>query len=198
MDGSQLKSSEIGQLVAGLAVIAAFLIWLLATILTGIISFFSHDWGCYACGWRGRRRQIYRPEGLKAGLSGLPSFLVSQTIGPFLLLAGVLMRLRSSLNCPECGSINVRALDEGAPTLPPPRKTRAARAFLQGLRKPADAAAPFKKKRRASIATEDEPKTLTVRCNHCEQELEIPFDGGALAPESCPRCGAAPFEFEVE
>lgn len=87
MDGSQLKSAEIGQLVAGLCVIAAFLIWLVAAILTGIISFFSPDWGCYACGWRGRRRQIYRPEGLKTGLSGLPSFLVTQTIGPFLMLA---------------------------------------------------------------------------------------------------------------
>lgn len=175
MDGSQLKSAEIGQLVAGLCVIAAFLIWLFAAILTGIISFFSPDWGCYACGWRGRRRQIYRPEGLRTGLSGLPSFLVTQTIGPFLMLAGVVMRLRSSLNCPECGSINVRALDQGAPPLPPPRVSRKAREFL-------------KKKRQG----EETPKLASslVRCNSCQSVVALDPVNLALA---CPHCGAQPF-----
>ena len=73
MIGTKLSNHEIAQLAAGLAVIAAFLIWLIAAVITGIISFFSPDWGCYACGWRGRRRQIYRPDAFKMNFSGLPS-----------------------------------------------------------------------------------------------------------------------------
>ncbi|CAG0934472.1 hypothetical protein PLCT1_02749 [Planctomycetaceae bacterium] len=175
MDGSQLKSSEIGQLVAGLCVIAAFLIWLVATVLTGIISFFSPDWGCYACGWRGRRRHIYRPDALKMNFSGLPSFLIVHTIGPFIMLAGVVLRLRSTLNCPECGSINVRPLTQTAPPLPPPRKSLKARAFL--------------KQKREGVDTQKLASSL-VKCNACQAVVALNPLNLALA---CPHCGSQPF-----
>lgn len=205
MIGTKLSNHEIAQLAAGLAVIAAFLIWLIAAVITGIISFFSLDWGCYACGWRGRRRQIYRPDAFKMNFSGLPTFLITHTIGPFIILASVVMRLRSTLNCPECASTSVQPLTQDAPPLPPPRRSRAARAFLQGRGKLVKGAAPAPRKQVASAApdaaedaTESEAETLAVRCNHCEQEVEIPFDGGIeLAPDTCPACGYYPFEFEV-
>lgn len=175
MLGSQLKSSEVGQLVAGLAIIAAFLIWLLAAFLTGIISFFSPDWGCYACGRRGRRRQIYRPDALNLPNPGLPSYLIAHTIGPFLMLAGVVMRLRSTLNCPECGSINVRALPEGAPPLPPPKNSRKAREFL--------------KRKREGVETPKVDSSL-VQCHSCQSVVALDPANLALA---CPHCGAQPF-----
>lgn len=110
-------------------------LWCLGRVVGIFLSVFGSHFGCYECGWKGRRDDLYRPFNI-FGEMRLLKAVVEHALMPYYMLIHAVARMASPLACPECGSREVARLTSDAPPLPPPRKSRAARAWLKNRPKP--------------------------------------------------------------
>jgi DNA-directed RNA polymerase subunit RPC12/RpoP len=152
---------------AAIVVIAA-LAWLVGQITSRL----GKGYGCYDCGWRGKRHEMYQRV---AGLDGIAFHLIIHFFLVYYMLYHMFARASAALRCPQCASPNVLRQTVDAPPLPPPRKSLKAREFLKRKRK----------------GTESPKLTSSlVRCNACQAIVALDPVNLALA---CPHCGSQPF-----
>lgn len=152
--------------------VAVVVVGALTWILGQVTSRIGCGYGCYDCGWRGKRHELYQRV---AGLDGIAFHLIIHFFLVYYMLYKMIAHSAAALRCPQCASPNVLKQAEGAPPLPPPKNSRKAREFL--------------KRKREGVETPKVASSL-VRCHSCQSV--VAFDPVNLAL-ACPHCGAQPF-----
>ena len=160
------------ELITAMVFVAVVAVGALTWILGQVTSRLGRGYGCYDCGWRGKRHEMYRKV---PGLDGAAFHLVVHFFLVYYMVFHMIARASTPGRCPQCASPNILKQDENAPPLPPPKNSRKAREFL-------------KKKREGA----DTPRIATslVRCHSCQSVVALDPVNLALA---CPHCGVQPF-----
>ena len=160
------------ELITAMVFVAVVVVGALTWILGQVTSRIGCGYGCYDCGWRGKRHEMYRKV---PGLDGAAFHLVVHFFLVYYMLFHMIARASAELKCPECASPHVLRQDANAPPLPPPRRSMKARDFLR--------------RKKAGEPTAAVQATL-VRCVKCHAVVALNPQDLAVA---CPHCGAAPF-----